>query len=244
MHILSLWIYNATPPLPPTGNSYREDTSNFPSASAHIPTRHLADSNRNIPPYCVGVSNEPISWTSALRAAHKLERTHGNTRIFPYEGLAAYGSKIKKRAVSCSSHSGVEQNAREVTFPPGSVSVSPPNNLWRRFSGHADIRLVGAYMWIMPPSPSTKTYKKKAFVSFWHCFRVATWVWHISFLSAASLSDRANDAALTFIDPSPQVTTSPLLFLFGDAVPLWGERGNARWHFMRSSLPVDCFYES
>lgn len=42
---LPLQIYNVNPL---TGSSYKKDTSNSPSVSAHITALHLADSKRNI----------------------------------------------------------------------------------------------------------------------------------------------------------------------------------------------------
>lgn len=67
---------------------------------------------------------------------------------------------------------------------------------------------------------------------------------HISLQSTALLSDRANDGVLTFIDPSPQVTGSPLLLLFFDTFSSQKptrQRGTA---FMRAVHPADCLYEA
>lgn len=75
-------------------------------------------------------------------------------------------------------------------------------------SGHNDIRRVFLPSCEIP----IKCFSCPALMLFPHG--------HVSvlhFWSAASLSDKANDAMLTFIDSSPQVTTSQLLCLFCDA---------------------------
>lgn len=167
----------------------------LPAASAHISTLHLADSNRNSPRITWECQMNPSAGRrGSEQPTNTAVRTHISPRGWHLQGLAACGSKIKKYGVPPTV--GMEKHSS-----PEAPSMFPSNSLRR----HQQSRWLCAFM-----SPKN-ALSSSCIVSAWPC---ECGTKEVCIHLAASLVDEANDATLTFIDPSPQVTTGPLLFLF------------------------------